>query len=505
MALSLRARLLFGLVVLAGVGLGVAAVGTYEEQRSFLFRRVDQQVAASELPVSVGLGLVKAPRGVGPRAVPRISPGGTRFDGRGPVTFQASGTYGELLSGAGQVLKVRSFTYGESPPSPPALARPSPLSRLGASRIRLFTVNAKNGTLRYRAAAFSLSGGRLLVIAVPLREVDQTLHRLLLVEGLGGGGVILALVLLGWIVIRVSMRPLERIERVANDIAHGDLSRRVRPSSPRTEIGRLGLSLNEMLAQIEQAFADRRESEDRLRHFLADASHELRTPLAAIRGYAEVFRLGAAEDPEALARAMSRIESEAARMGVLVEDLLMLASLDELPEVRRVPVDLPELAAHAADDARAIAPDRAVRVFSDGLVRVRADSDQLRQVLGNLMRNAIVHTPAGTPIEITVGRDAGWATLTVRDRGPGLPPGPDGQVFERFWRSEGGRARGRSGAGLGLAIVTAIVAAHHGKVHARNASGGGAEFVISLPLWSDAAADAESQPQPAAETVAPRS
>ena len=225
---------------------------------------------------------------------------GRASGGRGPVTFQASGTYGEVLSSAGQVLKVRSFTYGENPPSPPAFGRHSPLSRLGRSRIGLFTVNAKSGTLRYRAAAFSLSGGRVLFIAVPLREVDQTLQQLLLVEGLGGGGVILALVLLGWLVIRVSMRPLERIERVANDIAHGDLSRRVQPSSPRTEIGRLGLSLNEMLAQIEQAFADRHKSEDRLRHFLADASHELRTPLAAIRGYAEVFRLGAAQDPEAL-------------------------------------------------------------------------------------------------------------------------------------------------------------------------------------------------------------
>ena len=504
MALSLRARLLFGLVVLAGIGLGVAAVATYEEQRSFLFRRVDQQVAASELPVSVGLGLVKPPRGVRPRGVPRISPMG-----------RASGPRACHLPGLRYVRRA-AVERGAGAEGPlfhlrrePALAARfwPPLASVASRRssIGLFTVNAKSGTLRYRAAAFSVSGGRVLVIAVPLREVDQTLHRLLLVEGLGGGGVILALVLLGWIVIRVSMRPLERIERVANDIAHGDLSRRVRPSSPRTEIGRLGLSLNEMLAQIEQAFADRRESEDRLRHFLADASHELRTPLAAIRGYAEVFRLGAAQDPEALARAMSRIESEAARMGVLVEDLLMLASLDELPEVRRVPVDLPELAAHAADDARAIAPERAVRVFSDGLVPVRADPDQLRQVLGNLMRNGIVHTPEGTPIEITVGRDDGWATLIVRDRGPGLPPGPDGQVFERFWRSEGGRARGRSGAGLGLAIVTAIVAAHHGKVRARNASGGGAEFVVSLPLLSDAAADARRQRQPTTETVAPRS
>ena len=501
--MSLRARLLFGLVLLTGIGLGVAAVATYEEQRSFLFRRVDQQVVASELPVSVGLELFKPPRGVGLRADPRISRDRPRFSGRGPVTFQASGTYGAVLSAAGRVLKVRSFRYGESAPSPPVVRAGYPLSHLGASKIGIFTVNARNGALRYRAVAFSLSGRRVLVIAVPLREVDQTLHRLLLVEGLGGGGVILALILLGWIVIRVSLRPLERIERVANDIAHGDLSRRVRPSSPRTEIGRLGLSLNEMLAQIEQAFADRHESEDRLRHFLADASHELRTPLAAIRGYAEVFRLGAAQEPEALARAMSRIESEAARMGVLVEDLLMLASLDELPVARHVPVDLSQLAEHAADDGRATAPDRAIRVLSDGVVCVRADSDQLRQVLGNLLRNAMVHTPAGTPIEITVGCDAGWATLTVRDRGPGLPPGPDGQVFERFWRSEGGRARGRGGAGLGLAIVTAIVDAHHGRVHARNAPGGGAEFVVNLPLLSDATPAAASRRQAVPEAVIP--
>jgi two-component system OmpR family sensor kinase len=499
---SLRARLLFGLVALAAIGLGVAAVATYAEQRSFLLRRVDQQVAASEFPVGVGLGLLR-PRGSKPRTTPFGTPG-KRFDGHGPATAQASGTYGELLSPGGAVLRTRSFTYGESPASPPALPQHPPVSRIGGPGIKLFTVGSRQDSgLRYRAAAFAVSGGRTMIIAVPLREADQTLQRLLIVEGLGSAAVILALVVLGWIVIRVGLRPLERIERVANDIAHGDLSRRVTPSDPRTEVGRLGRSLNEMLAQIEQAFADRGHSEDRLRHFVADASHELRTPLAAIRGYAEVFRLGAADDPEALARAMSRIEAEAARMGALVEDLLMLASLDELPEVQRAPVELRELAEHAADDARAMAPDREVSVWAPESVHVRADSDQLRQVLANLLRNAIMHTPAGSPIEITVRREPDWALLSVSDHGPGLPPGAGDQVFERFWRNEGGRRRGPGGAGLGLAIVNGIVSAHHGSVVARNATGGGAVFEVRLPMLGAEPPEPESESRSGAQEPSP--
>ena len=215
-----------------------------------------------------------------------------------------------------------------------------------------------------------------MVIAVPLREVDQTLQRLVVVEGLVGGGVIISMLLLGWAVIRLGLRPLERIGRVASQIAQGDLSRRVTPADERTEIGRLGLSLNEMLVQIERAFQDRSESEDRLRRFLADASHELRTPLALIRAHAELFRLGVASSPAATARSMTRIEAEATRMGSMLEDLLLLAHLDELLEVRRVPVDLTELAAHAADDTRTIAPTREVVLRSDGpvsslLIRIR--------------------------------------------------------------------------------------------------------------------------------------
>jgi two-component system OmpR family sensor kinase len=473
--LSLRARLLVGLVALVAVGLAAAAVVTYEEQRSFLLTRVDQQVGDSRLPVSVALGLVH------PGQPTTRSTGSGATSGQAPSTFQTSGTYGVLLDASGKVIETHSFTYGEAPPSPPALPAKPPISQFKSTRIRLFTVNSKSGSgLRYRAAAFSMPGGRVLVIAVPLREVDQTLARLILVEALVGGGVILGLVALGWVVIRLGLRPLERMGRVASEIAHGDLTRRVTPDNQRTEVGRLGSSLNEMLAQIEQAFAERGESEDRLRRFLSDASHELRTPLASIRGYAELFRLGAATEPEELELAMARIESEATRMGVLVENLLLLARLDELPEMRLAPVDLPELAEQAAQDTRTVAPQREVRLTADGDVRVLADPEQLRQVLANLTRNAVIHTPAETAIEINVRREGDRAVLEVRDHGPGLPADATDRVFDRFWRTEGGRSRGPGGSGLGLAIVKAIVQAHHGEVHAGNAPDGGAVFTVTL-------------------------
>jgi two-component system, OmpR family, sensor kinase len=472
------------MVALVTIGLGVAAVVTYEEQRSFLLNRADQQVVSALLPIAARLGVrepgMRAPLDRSPR-----TPRGRGPFGPGPVAFLPPGTFGELLDPGGKLLrKPVSFSYGQRTASPPSLPRSYPISRIGSGP-RLFTVSSRGGSgLRYRVAVFSTSTGRL-VVAVPLREVDQTLHRLVVVEALVGGGVILGLVLLGWLVIRVGLLPLERIGRVASEIAGGDLSRRVTSIHPRTEVGRLGLSLNEMLAQIEQAFADRRESEDRLRHFLADASHELRTPLASIRGYAELFRLGAASEPAELERAMARIEAESARMGVLVEDLLMLARLDQLPEARRVPVDLRELVEHAADDTRAMAPGRKVYLTAEEATPVLADPDQLRQVLANLMRNAVIHTPTDSAIEIHLHRERDRAVLEVRDHGPGLPTDVGDQVFERFWRSEAGRSRGRGGAGLGLAIVQAIVHAHGGQVSAEAAAGGGAVFRVIIPGGSN--------------------
>jgi two-component system OmpR family sensor kinase len=499
--MSLRARLLLGMVVLVAAGLAVAAVATYEEQRSFLLSRVDQQVQSGLVPVAFELRLTgtrppRPTRAPGARRFPFAGLLGRRPPGIGPASLPP-GTFGELIGPAGNILRRRTFTYGEPAPAPPKLPAHPPLSHAGRP-LKLFTVHASRGPdVRYRTAAFAVEGGNTVVVAVSLRETDDTLHRLVVVEGLVGGGVILALVLLGWVVIRIGLRPLERIGRVASEIAGGDLSRRVSTSDQRTEVGRLGRSLNEMLNQIEQAFRARRQSEDQLRRFLADASHELRTPLASIRGYAELFRLGAADDPATLERAMARIEAEATRMGVLVEDLLSLAALDQAPERPRVPVDLGELAAHAAEDARVTAPDRAVRLSIDEpAATVMGDPDQLGQLLANLMRNAVIHTPAETTIEVGVrrenglgGRAGGRAILQVRDHGPGLPDDAGDQLFERFWRTEGGRSRGKGGAGLGLAIVKAIALAHGGSVRADNVSageGGGAVFQVSLPALAPA-------------------
>jgi two-component system OmpR family sensor kinase len=243
----------------------------------------------------------------------------------------------------------------------------------------------------------------------------------------------------------------------------------------------LGLALNAMLERLEHAFAQRQASEERLRQFLADASHELRTPLASIRGYAELFRMGAVRDEAGTAMAMKRIEEESERMGVLVEDLLTLARLDEAPEPRRAPVDLATLARDAVQDARATARDRPIGLDAPDPAVVLGDSHQLRQVLANLMRNALVHTPEQAPIEVSVQQDGETVTVGVRDHGPGLPDASSEQLFDRFWRAEGGRERGKGGAGLGLAIVGAVVEAHDGQVSAQDAPGGGALFLVRLP------------------------
>ncbi len=293
--------------------------------------------------------------------------------------------------------------------------------------------------------------------------------------------VLLVLGIAGWVVVRIGLLPLDRMGHTAGRIAGGDLSHRVWEADPRTEVGRLGIALNGMLDRLEDAFSRRKASEDRLRTFIADASHELRTPLASIRGYAELFRMGAVREPAETEKAMRRIEDEAARMGVLVEDLLTLARLDEIADAPHVEVDLAGLAGDAVDDARATAPDREIGLVSSH-APVLGDAHQLRQVLGNLLRNALVHTPAGTPIEVSVARADGGVRVEIRDHGPGLPNDDPDALFERFWRAEGGRERGRGGAGLGLAIVAGIVDAHGGRVSARNASGGGATFVVALPL-----------------------
>ena len=368
------------------------------------------------------------------------------------------------------------FDYGQDITADPALPADMPVREA-------FTVDGENGDDNsYRVYAEpDRFGSGVTVVAAPLTEIDATLNRLLLLESLVIAGVLLLLGFVAWAVVRVGLLPLDRIGHTAGAIAGGDLSHRVEPADPRTEVGRLGIALNAMLDRLEGAFTQRQASEDRLRRFLADASHELRTPLASIRGYAELFRMGAARSPEDVEKAMRRIEDEAARMGVLVEDLLTLARLDEIAEAPHTAVDLGALAGDAVEDARAVAPARSIALSATGGAVVLGDAHQLRQVLGNLLRNALVHTPAESPIEVGVGLADGSVRVDVRDHGPGLPAGDPAALFERFWRSEGGRERGKAGAGLGLAIVAAIVDAHGGTVSASDAVGGGAVFSVVLP------------------------
>jgi two-component system, OmpR family, sensor kinase len=469
--MTLRARLVAGLLVVAAAGLLLLGGITYAEQRSFQYERVDQQVraAADQMGPELARAMGRAINGDYDDHLGRPAGGGPNFG-------LPAGTYGQKRDASGRVLFGKVFAVNQTVTAKPALPAKLPVGRT-------ITVNGEKGAgTRYRVLAVpDPRGSTINVAAIPLRATDDLLERLLVVEALVIAAVLLVLGSVSWVVVRVGLLPLDRMGHTAGAIAAGDLSHRVESTDPRSEVGRLGLALNAMLDRLEQAFGEREASENRLRRFIADASHELRTPLASIRGYAELFRMGAARDPADVEKAMRRIEDEATRMGVLVDDLLMLARLDEVADAPHGEVDLAAVVRDAVDDGRATAPTRTIRARLDEPAPVIGDADQLRQVLGNLLRNAFVHTPEGTPIEVTLSRANGEVRLEIRDHGPGLPPGDPDALFERFWRTEGGRERGRGGAGLGLAIVAAIVDAHGGHVRAENAGGGGASFVVTLP------------------------
>jgi two-component system, OmpR family, sensor kinase len=477
--LSLRTRLVVLLVGLAVVGLAAADFASYRALHSYLYDRVDQQLESAVEPLSFQL----AHKADGEEA-PNFGPGPGFEEGHGPAPNSElpSGTYGELRTTDGEVLAHTRIKFlREDLPLPEI---PASLEATSPEDVSPITIGERGGgSEEFRVAAVKLgNSGLISVIAVPLGATDATLSHLALIELVVSGAILIALGLAAWWLVGVGLRPLRRMGEVAGQIAAGDLSRRVEPDNDRTEVGRLGRSLNAMLVQIEAAFAERAAGERRLRRFLADASHELRTPLASIRGYSELYRMGAAREPAEVERAMSRIESESARMGGLVDDLLTLARIDEVREPAREPLDLRELLEDARDDARAAAPQRQISLSPTGPVAIEADGGALRRIFANLMRNAIVHTPEGTPIELGLEATEAWATVTVRDHGPGLPPGDPNAVFERFWRDSDSRGRDDGGAGLGLAIVAALAGAHGGTVDASNPAGGGALFTVRLPL-----------------------
>jgi two-component system OmpR family sensor kinase len=395
----------------------------------------------------------------------------------------------------GKVVAEDSALLDEGrPPDVPADA-----AWLAAHAGRPTTVPATDGGGRWRVLVQqTMSGSK--VVAASLDETDNAVARLIRIDLVVSLAVLLVLAGAGAALVRASLRPLVEIERTAGAIAAGDLTRRVPQRDPRTEVGRLGRALNTMLAQIEAAFraraaseASARRSEDRMRRFVTDASHELRTPLTTIRGFAELYRQGASRDPAELDRLMRRIEVQAARMGLLVEDLLLLARLDQQRPLDRSPVDLLALAADAVHDARVLAPDRRIELLAGGngislagpLV-VLGDEARLRQVIANLTSNALVHTPPGSPVEVRARTDhsdgASRAVVEVVDHGRGLTPEQAERVFERFYRADPARSHQGGGTGLGLAIVAALVAIHGGTVEVDSVPGCGATFRVLLPL-----------------------
>ncbi len=495
--LSLRVRLLVLLVVLATVGLAAADVVSYRALHNYLYTRVDQQLESAVVPVSAQLahkaGVDRSPlapaggAGFELHGGTALEPGFGGPDGPAPDAghLPPGGTFGQLRDADGTVLSHTSAVFGGEEVALPAL--PADLKASAADEIAPITVGQRGGgSEQFRLAAVRMPDGTVTVVAVPLGDTAATLNHLAVIELIVSAAILVALALAAWWLVGVGLRPLRRMGEVAGHIAAGDLSRRVEPANGRTEVGRLGTSLNAMLEQIEAAFAEREASEARLRQFLADASHELRTPLASIRGYSELYRIGAGREPEQVERAMGRIEAESERMAGLVDDLLALARIDEMRAPARERIDLRALLEDARDDARASSPDRAISLATSLVsapIWIDAEEDQLRRVFANLLRNAAVHTPAGSAVEIALEAGEGWATVAVRDHGPGLPDGNPRAVFERFWRG-GSASRGREdgGAGLGLAIVAAVVSAHGGEVDAASALDGGAVFTVRLPL-----------------------
>jgi two-component system OmpR family sensor kinase len=460
--LSLRARLVLGVIVLGAIGLAVANIATYASLRSFLIDRTDASLEQAHGGIEH-----------------ELEHSGCDADRRPPPGVEP-GDFVQVRTADGAVACSWQVTpLGEAAPSPPAL--PDTIDPPDAGQATFFTVPASEGGGRYRVRAETVPDtSATLITGTSLADVDATLRRLLAIMLLVTVAVLAALAVLGLWVVRIGLRPLEEIGTTAAAIADGDLTRRVERAEPRTEVGRLGLALNAMLAQIEAAFDAQAASERRLRRFVADASHELRTPLAAVRAYAELFGRGADRRPDDLERAMTGIGRESERMTVLVEDLLLLARLDEGRPLEREPVELDEVVTEAVDAAVAVDPDRPVDLEADPVV-VLGDRDRLRQVLDNLLSNVRAHTPPGSPVRVRVGAENGLAVVEVADSGPGLTSEETARVFERFYRSDTSRSRTTGGVGLGLSIVAAVAEAHGGAVSAHSTPGEGATFRITFP------------------------
>jgi two-component system, OmpR family, sensor kinase len=491
---SLRTELVVVTVVLLVVGLTLAAMLAVTEVRGYLLAQVDQQLRAAANPVT------QTPDAFAPVAAP--GPGEPDGDGHGhegdrpgaPSLFTIA-----YLDNTGAVT-----SYLRNPLSSPTEAPQLPawtIDQVRAAQGQPFTVSGQQGGESWRVLALPRPDGvGSVMVAQSLAPMTDTVRRLQLTELAAGAFLVVLLAVAASFLVRRSLQPLRSVEQTAGALADGDLAQRVPPMDERTEVGQLAASFNRMADRIQSAFAQRaaseaaaKESEQRMRRFAADASHELRTPLTSIRGYAELYEQGAMSDDAQVARAMGRIQEQAQRMGLLVDDLLLLARMDQQRPLQRGPVDLVAVTLDAVADARTNQPHRRIDVTVEvpsGRMVIDGDEAALRQVVGNLMANALRHTPPEARVRVKVvheppqGDDsggAGWAVVEVADEGPGLSAADAARVFERFYRADAARTRDMGGTGLGLAIVDTLVRAHGGRVDVVTAPGEGATFRVRLP------------------------
>ncbi len=496
--MSLQKRLVAVVALLLVIGLLVTDLVTYASVRSFLYGQADNTLAQNEalgfnyLTFAAGKNLAINPSDISRRV--------------------SSDVYVTLLDRSGQVILRRPSGSTTRPDPAPVLTKDIPVQQVPDIYSHVH-VGRYAGTLRpdpdavilasagdpdgqYRAVAVTVPQGTL-VTAISLNPTNDTLASLRRVELIASLGVLLAMGALVMVVVRRGLRPLRQMAGTADAIASGDLTRRVPEGRPDTEVGRLGVALNEMLTQIEGAFAEKSASEDRLRQFVADASHELRTPLTSIRGYAELLGRGGFADEAGRRKALKRIEEEATRMGGLVEDLLLLAELDRGRPLRAEPVDLQRICADAVGDSNALAHGHHLMLEPGTPVVVVGDGERLAQVAHNLVRNALAHTPPGTEVIVSTGVAQHMGYIKVSDNGPGIPPREAARVFDRFY--QGDPSRSAPGTGLGLAIVRAIAEALHGSAEVLSGPGSppGATLVVRIPLAATHAAAAAGEPMPA--------
>jgi signal transduction histidine kinase len=488
---------------IALIALVLADFATYSALRSSLYKQVDQSFTQSSLRVERFLNedACQTPNSSVFGGGPPQGGGNDTSGGFGSIPFIEVRT-----SPTAVLAKCRAYvgSQADSPALPSRLAVPAsansnkkspgpPAYYFTVGSIRsggpIFRVQVSEVPLTNRITGAKRQG--LAVVAEPIGGTLNTLHTLFLIElAVTAGALVLALTG-GWWLVRLGLRPLEDVERTADSIAAGNLDQRVPGADDATEVGRLARAINVMLERIEAAFSARvasearlKESDRHLRQFVADASHELRTPIAAVSAYAELFERGGSQHAEDLPRIVSGIRNETARMDRLVSDLLTLARLDEGVPMEMAPVELVGLASEAVRTAAAVGPDWPVQFSAARPVEVIGDKDRLRQVLDNLLANVRAHTPPGTSATVHVDQIGGQAQIVVRDTGPGMPEEDAPRVFERFFRADPARTRTRGGSGLGLSIVSAIVAAHGGTVTATSKPGEGLVVTVLMPVTS---------------------